>query len=235
MSNHETGTSELRKVTNVFRNTTNILIEVVTEHDNIQATMEHPFYVEGEGYVAARDLTIGDRLRSISGEIVKVLKINIINLQEEVIVYNFEVEGLNNYYVAEDGILVHNKCRKLRQPRKNVVSKDIQPDGSVKYKLKTKAGKEFEITYNKDGYPIFDDFAKVGADGKPIKADIDYTGNRGKYFKLANEKAGLEVTPDGYTWHHTEDGKGMMLVQTEIHKATSHTGGFSIFKWLGID
>lgn len=36
-------------------------------------------------------------------------------------------------------------------------------------------------------------------------------------------------TPDGYTWHHSEDKGIMQLVDSEIHAKTGHTGGKSIW------
>ena len=36
-------------------------------------------------------------------------------------------------------------------------------------------------------------------------------------------------TPDGYTWHHSEEKGRMELVDTEIHSKTGHTGGRNIW------
>lgn len=62
------------------------------------------------------------------------------------------------------------------------------------------------------------------------------TGNNYEDFKAANEAIGLKGAnpPDGYTWHHLEDGKHMLLVRSDVHDATTggfpHTGGASIVK-----
>jgi len=58
----------------------------------------------GKGWVKASDLHIGDELRHILGQNVVLEKID----QEfgEFSVYNFEVEGLHNYYACD--VLVHN-------------------------------------------------------------------------------------------------------------------------------
>ena len=48
--------------------------------------------------------------------------------------------------------------------------------------------------------------------------------------KLANEAVGLKGTPDGYVWHHVEDGKTMQLIPKDIHDAFPHTGGASIIR-----
>lgn len=36
-------------------------------------------------------------------------------------------------------------------------------------------------------------------------------------------------TPDGYTWHHSEDKGKMQLVDSDVHAKTGHTGGKSIW------
>ncbi|XXU49625.1 HNH endonuclease [Sorangium sp. So ce1014] len=33
--------------------------------------------------------------------------------------------------------------------------------------------------------------------------------------------------PEGYTWHHHQDGTTMQLVSSNIHRMTGHTGGFA--------
>ncbi|WP_370221743.1 HNH endonuclease [Cytobacillus sp.] len=52
--------------------------------------------------------------------------------------------------------------------------------------------------------------------------------------RLVNERRhfllGLKNTPAGYTWHHVEDGKTMMLVPSDIHGEVRHTGGASLIR-----
>ena len=66
-----------------------------------------------------------------------------------------------------------------------------------------------------------------------LTADSDVTiepaGTRGGDFARANETAGLDRTPAGYTWHHHQDYGAMQLVDRATHAATGHTGGFSIW------
>ena len=47
---------------------------------------------------------------------------------------------------------------------------------------------------------------------------------------IANRNAGLESTPEGYTWHHKEDGKTMQLVPTDMHRSFQHSGGAVILR-----
>ncbi len=78
------------------------------------------------------------------------------------------------------------------------------------------------IPFNGRGFPNFSSVA--------IKTvQIDYTGMRLGDEAAANEAAGLDSTPEGFTWHHVEDGTTMQLVPRDIHAATGHTGGFSLY------
>ena len=68
-------------------------------------TEEHPFYVNGKGWVPAQGLAEGDVVRAIQGE---PLVVSRVEFTARLMVYNFEVEGLHNYRVGIDGVLVHN-------------------------------------------------------------------------------------------------------------------------------
>jgi len=96
----------------------------------IESTGNHPFYVvhghqldsrptagdvpeydrmnaQGGRWVQARDLKVGDRLKTRVGDAIPVIALssNVRNVQ----VYNLRVQGTHNYAVNRQGILVHNK------------------------------------------------------------------------------------------------------------------------------
>jgi hypothetical protein len=75
------------------------------------------------------------------------------------------------------------------------------------------------IPFDKSGHPDFSGVAMA-------EVTIKQTGKRGGDFRAANEAAGLKKTPEGYTWHHHQDGKTMQLVPRDVHAQTGHTGGF---------
>jgi hypothetical protein len=50
--------------------------------------------------------------------------------------------------------------------------------------------------------------------------------------KAANAAAGYTATPDGYTWHHSEQLGRMELVETAAHDPFKHDGGRAIFEQL---
>jgi hypothetical protein len=119
--------------------------------------------------------------------------------------------------------------RKPRQPRE-YEKKVVNEDGSVTYTLKTKDGNLVDVTYSREGYPDFSKYKYDGGLGKS-EVKIEVTGNNTTDFKRANEAAGFGDKayshPDGYTWHHNQDGTTMELVRTDVHSASPHTGGAS--------
>lgn len=84
------------------------------------------------------------------------------------------------------------------------------------------------------GFPNFSPFAIK-------RVTIQMHGNRlyrvpDGDFGNANEKAGYERNggePAGYTWHHHQDRKTMLLIPTEIHDAFRHSGGVWVIEHIG--
>ena len=87
------------------------------------------------------------------------------------------------------------------------------------------AGKKHPVTgvpFDVDGFP---DFRAAGVVKQEVK--IKFSGNSKKDRREANKMASLAKEPEGYTWHHHQDGTTMQLVPTDIHNATGHTGGIA--------
>ena len=80
------------------------------EQEAIDSTPEHPFYVEGLGWVEASSLHAGMTIWFANGTKGTVEDISNEGLEEPVIVYNFEVADFHTYFVGECGVLVHNNC-----------------------------------------------------------------------------------------------------------------------------
>jgi len=74
----------------------------------ITATTEHPFWIEGRGWVAAHALQAGEVLKCVDGASrMSVLRVKDIGTRADV--FNFEVEEAHNYFVGRTGVLVHNE------------------------------------------------------------------------------------------------------------------------------
>ncbi|WP_262151762.1 HNH endonuclease [Chryseobacterium foetidum] len=136
-------------------------------------------------------------------------------------VYNFDIEDNENYYVTEDGILVHNgyasaeELQKVKDRSFNGV--EATPNGGLKYA-------------NSDAlYPV--------KPGQKNTLPIQYSGDYKTDFEAASLAAlGQKSTPKGYVWHHLDDydpvtNTGtMQLVKQQAHNGISHVGGCSQYK-----
>lgn len=114
-ANEETGEVAYKEVVHTFVNTTDEITHVTIENaegkqETIDSTPEHPFYVEGLGWVEASSLHAGMTIWFANGTKGTVEDISNEGLEEPVTVYNFEVADFHTYFVGENGIFVHNYC-----------------------------------------------------------------------------------------------------------------------------
>ena len=117
-------------------------VVISTNPDTLETastTDNHPFYVQGRGFINAGSLLVGDKLISVNGEDLFVEKHYIEETDVPVDVYNFQVEDHHTYFVGECCAWVHNKnC----PPHMN-------EDGTLKPNQEYKAG-ENGYTYKTD-------------------------------------------------------------------------------------
>lgn len=65
--NEEDGEVGYYEVVDAFHHTDKVVTELIVGGEWIETTPEHPFYVEGKGWVLAEDLEIGDQIRKSDG------------------------------------------------------------------------------------------------------------------------------------------------------------------------
>lgn len=106
----ETGERALKRVVCLFRNEKFELVHLLVNGETITTTVGHPFFVQGKGWVAAKDLVVGDKLELLDGGEAYVDATATESFVDPVKVYNFEVEDFHTYFVGKACILVHNKC-----------------------------------------------------------------------------------------------------------------------------
>ncbi|WP_428062915.1 HNH endonuclease [Candidatus Avelusimicrobium fimicolum] len=79
------------------------------------------------------------------------------------------------------------------------------------------------IIMNTAGFPVFDRLAIERVEFSNL------TGINSVDFARANELVfGTKDGVAGYTWHHLENGREMVLIPTDLHESYRHTGGASI-------
>lgn len=84
------------------------------------------------------------------------------------------------------------------------------------------SGKAYNVPISKEGFVNF-------SEHRVDKVDITMSGDSKIDMKLADEKYG-KPRPDGYTWHHNENGTTMELVPSELNNGMPHTGGNAVTK-----
>ncbi len=102
---------EPRQVEEVFTNFLPLL-HVQVGGKTIRTTSEHPFYVRGKGWAAAKELTTGDLLRSHDGQWMAVQ--SVAEGEKLAPVYNLRVAEHHTYFVGSHewgfSIWAHNAC-----------------------------------------------------------------------------------------------------------------------------
>jgi len=111
--NEKTGDNELRAVTAIAPKHRDKLLElrIEGEKDAIRATPSHPFYARANSsdsthWIQAGDLVIGEQIETQGGKWVAVQSVTAVEGLS--VVYNFTVEQDHDYFVGDEGLLVHN-------------------------------------------------------------------------------------------------------------------------------
>lgn len=98
------------------------LLEVATENDRLLCTFGHPFWVNGEAWLMARDLEPGMRLHALVGSLL-VTAVNPAGRDEKA--YNLIVADFHTYFVGNGRILSHDNTP--RAPT-NALVPGLMPD-----------------------------------------------------------------------------------------------------------
>lgn len=80
------------------------------------------------------------------------------------------------------------------------------------------------VRFTPEGFPDFSPYSVTSVRVRNLTGDYDLDA------PLANRAAGLVDVPDGYVWHHVEEGNTLMLIPQELHRAVRHTGGAAVIR-----
>ena len=123
---HITGESAEKRVITTTVNKVDRLIELDIDGEIIQCTETHPFQVKGRGWVDACDLNPGDIVYTKDWNTAVVKSVGLLELDEPVEVFNFEVEDCHTYFVGNLDLLVHNgPCSRRNAMRQAKRSENI--------------------------------------------------------------------------------------------------------------
>ncbi len=174
--NEATGEKEYKPVLKTTKRTTpRMCILELSNKETLCVTPEHRFFTNGQ-WVAIGEMEIGDLLQTKENEYLAIENKTIIsNLVD---VYNIEVLDNENYYVTEEGILVHNGYKKAQIKEVDSSTHDV------------------EVTISKSDYPEtaqhIEDSIK---NGQPDTVTIDRANtdaNRKESLKGVDTKSGYD-------------------------------------------
>ena len=167
------------------------------EQETIDSTPEHPFYVEGTGWVEASSLHAGMTIWFANGTKGTVEDISNEGLEEPVTVYNFEVADFHTYFVGESSVLVHNYCG-VEGDTAPAVDNDSEPvkrmnvgdSGHHVPAVRKSEGREFEVSRSDKSHPtLFFTGDDPGHDHWTLhNAERDYVGPRQGDFDGTNDE-----------------------------------------------
>jgi Pretoxin HINT domain/A nuclease of the HNH/ENDO VII superfamily with conserved WHH len=213
-------------VTEWFQRETSAIIDIFIGIEKISCTTDHPFWVQGQGWVSAFQLKGGMALQNREGE---PQVIDVVRRRDEVAqVFNVEIEGQHTYFVSDLEILSHNMCG---DPVRPVDS----PNYEVGYEAKLERG---------TNYPGRSDRHHFQEANKQLheamKSDPKFAHELEKLYPGVTQ--GIQPGPRGAyprsaptsetTWHHEASREGtMQLVPRSQHEASGpvqqslHPGG----------
>ena len=183
--NEETGEQEYKKVKKVMRRMTRRMCAMeLSNGTTIEVTPEHRFFSNGE-WTPIEELNVNDTLQLKDNSIVVIE--NKIIFPTFVEVYNLEIEDNENYYVTEEGVLVHNGCRHeeindIEEQRylkaKEFYQKynpEMSPDALESHLSGIDFSKPVEVVKYSEGTELMQ-YTKVNTEGTVLRGDY-YTDN----------------------------------------------------------
>jgi len=154
---HITGETAEKRVVTTTVNKVDRLIELDIDGEIIQCTETHPFQVKGKGWVDACNLNPGDIVYTKDWNTAVVKSMGLLELDEPVEVFNFEVEDCHTYFVGELGVLVHNTCLNKQAPSNSTINSNnsysVRPSSVADGKITgyTKHGVESAMGHDNHG------------------------------------------------------------------------------------
>ena len=100
------------------------LVHITINGEEIITTDNHPFYVQGRGFIEAGHLLVGDKLISAIGDDLTIEDYHIELTDEPVSVYNFQVEDFHTYFVGDCAVWIHNSECGISEIEYHKTSKD---------------------------------------------------------------------------------------------------------------
>ncbi len=144
---------------------------ITTEFGVIEASYNHPFWVQGKGWVDAENLKEWDAVAALKGG--DILIKNNEYIEEETRVFNFTIANTYSYFVGDGGLWVHNCKKKGNVSEVNDLMDEAFPDKEVRDNYFVYSTQEGKVVISRKDASIDERYEY--SDGKVQKAtnDID--------------------------------------------------------------
>jgi RHS repeat-associated protein len=243
----ETGEQEAKAVEATHVHDDILITLVLAGGQTIRTTEDHPFWsATDQKFERADHLEEGEHVLEADGDLIEVARIHRDVSWEPA--WNLTVQGVHSYHVmassergppdliggttddAHPSVLVHNCGGEVGGHKTTCdCANGGTPVGPRNGRLAGSTHPVTGVPFDSQGFPDFSQWRHPTVEDVIIKP----TGSRSRDFRAANKLAGLDKTPEGYTWNHHQDYGKMQLIEKGVHKDTGHTGGFSIWKIPG--
>ena len=157
----DTMQTEYKQVLETYIRKVDRLVHLTVNGEEIITTVDHPFYVQGRGFIEAGSLLVGDKLLSANNVDLIIEDYHIELAGEPILVYNFQVEDFHTYHVGKNGVLVHNAEKYVDEKRVPQDKETILSDKS-KYTKTNFRVKGASVYKGKDGNYYYRDTFHTG-------------------------------------------------------------------------
>jgi hypothetical protein len=106
----QTGERSFRPVLRTTLRPPGPMMHLEASNYQIVCTPGHPFWVEGTGWRMAKELSEGDRITTATGAPLELR--SVASAEQDQQAFNLVVEGNNNYFVGQDGLLSHDNTER---------------------------------------------------------------------------------------------------------------------------
>ncbi len=209
-SYHEkTGELEIKVVSQTYTRLAEDIFALTLGDSVLETTAEHPLYVEGKGWVAAKSLVVGDKLSQRSGGATEVTQIQ--RKEGKVRVYNFSVEGNHNYFVGDGEWLAHN-CL-------NAFLKRVNSWVRVTFFESTATAQDYARLATQNEYMSLFENDEV------VLGSYDGPGNAGSYDQVAQNRGATYFYLENWDAVNAAHGRDFMWQINEAFLEQQRTAG----------
>lgn len=146
-----------------------------------------------------------------------------------------EPREINNFKEADKPLYIDTRNENLEGKKHMETGVEFEskivelPDGREVEGVFPKFDTPFKMKLDESLFQESDE-KQFGVANEKLKEGIENNQDlRNKFTGKQIEQISDNETPEGYTWHHSEDMGVMQLVDAEVHASTGHTGGRTLW------